>query len=124
MKKFMKVMLCIVGGSIVLAAVLWLCLDYVSNYQKTTCDTSVSPDGQYELLLQAVGEPDWPFGSASGRLLLKKDGKKIGCRNFELKNDGAPIGKSCWTVTWYDDYVEVVLSAKEQGDEKLVMDLK
>ena len=105
MKKFMKVMLCIVGGCIALVVVLWLCLDYVSNYQKTTCDTSVSPDGQYELLLQAVGEPDWPFGSASGRLLLKKDGKKIGCRNFELKNDGAPIGK-------------------EQGDEKLVMDLK
>ncbi len=76
MKKFMKVMLCIVGGCIALVVVLWLCLDYVSNYRKTTCDTSVSPDGQYELLLQAVGEPDWPFGLASGRLLLKKTAKR------------------------------------------------
>lgn len=40
---------------------------YVSDYKITKADTSVSLDGIYELVLQAVGETDFPFGAASGR---------------------------------------------------------
>ena len=59
MKKFLKIMLCIMGSLLAVIVVFWFCV----NYKKTTCDTSVSPDGKYELTLQAAGEPDWPFGS-------------------------------------------------------------
>ena len=62
MKKFM---LCIMGSLIALFVVFWCCISYTVNYKKITCDTSVSPDGTPELTLQAAGEPDWPFGSAS-----------------------------------------------------------
>ena len=67
MKKFLKIMLCIMGSLLAVIVVFGFCISYTVNYKKTTCDTSVSPDGKYELTLQAVGEPDWPFGSASGR---------------------------------------------------------
>ena len=66
----------------------WCCISYTVNYKKITCDTSVSPDGKYELTLQAVGEPDWPFGSASGRLVLMEGKDKISQTDLELHNDG------------------------------------
>ena len=121
MKKFLKIMLCIMGSFIALIVVLWCCVSYTANYKKTTCDTSVSPDGTYELTLQAVGEPEWPFGSASGRLVLMEGKDKISQTDFELYNDGGIISSRCWEVTWYEDYVEVILSGKEQFDERVTL---
>ena len=75
MKKFLKIMLCIMGALLAQIVVFWFCISYTANYKKTTCDTSVSPDEKYELTLQAIGEPDWPFGSASDeRVTLYFDG--------------------------------------------------
>ena len=82
---------------------------------------SVSPDGKYELTLQAVGEPDWPFGSASGRLVLKEGEDKISQTDFELHNDGGSFTSNCWKVTWYEDHVEVILSGEEQFDEQVIL---
>lgn len=121
MKKFLKIMLCIMGSLIALIAAFWFCISYMVNYKKTTCDTSVSPDGKYELTLQTVGEPDWPFGSASGRLVLKEGKDKISQTDFELYNDGGSISSSCWKVTWYEDCVEIILSGEEQFDEQVIL---
>lgn len=121
MKKFLKIMLCIVGSLIALFVVFWLCISYTVNYKKTTCDTSVSQDGKYELTLLAIGEPDWPFGSASGRLVLKEGKDEISQTDFELYNDGGSISSSCWKVTWYEDYAEVILSGEEQLDERVTL---
>ena len=96
MKKFM---LCIMGSLIALFVVFWCCIcamililgisfSYITNYKKITIDTSNSPDRKYELTLQAVGEPDWPFGSASGRLVLMEGKDKISQTDLELHNDG------------------------------------
>lgn len=46
---------------------------YAVDHRKTIRDTSVSPDGKYELTLIESGEPVWPFGSASGRLTLDNE---------------------------------------------------
>ncbi len=121
MKKFLKIMLCFIGSLVALIVVFWFCISYTVNYKKTTCDISVSPDGKYELTLQAVGEPDWPFGSASGRVALKKDDQEISNVEFELHNDGGSISNRCWTVTWYDEYAEVTLSGEEQSDEHVLL---
>lgn len=118
MKKFM---LCIMGSLIALFVVFWCCISYTVNYKKITCDTSVSPDKKYEVVLQAVGEPEWPFGSASGRLVLKEGEDKISQTDFELHNDGASISSSCWKVTWHEDYVEIILSGEEQIDEQVIL---
>lgn len=121
MKKFLNIMLCIMGSLLAVIVVFWFCISYTVNYKKTTCDTSVSPDGKYELTLQAVGEPDWPFGSASGRLVLMEGKDKISQTDFELHNDGGSITSNCWKVTWYEDYVEVILSGEEQFDEQVIL---
>lgn len=121
MKKFLKSMLCFIGSLVALIVVFWFCISYTVNYKKTTCDISVSSDGKYELTLQAVGEPDWPFGSASGRLVLKEGKDKISHTDFELHNDGGSINSSCWDVTWYEDYVEIILSGEEQFDEQVIL---
>lgn len=73
------------------------------------------------MILQAVGEPEWPFGSASGRLVLKEGEDKISQTDFELNNDGASISSSCWKVTWHEDYVEIILSGEEQFDEQVIL---
>ena len=120
MKK-MKLVLFIAGVILLLLAPLYLCLRYETCFKKTVCDTSVSPEGRYTLTLLAIGEPDWPFGSASGRLSLKEGDIQISNADFELKNDGYSISSGCWTVTWQADYVEVILSGEEQFDEQILL---
>lgn len=120
-KKFLKIMLCIMGALLALIVVFWCCISYTANYKKTTCDTSVSPDGEYELTLQAVGEPEWPFGSARGKLILKNNGNTISETGFELRNDGGSVNERCWKVTWYETYAEIILSGKEQFDEGVTL---
>ena len=121
MKKIMKTVLYIMGLPIALFVVVLLCILYETNYKKTICDTSVSLDKIYKLELLTIGEPDWPFGAASGRLILKEGQDKISQIDFELHNDGGSITSSCWKVTWYEDYVEVILSGEEQFDEQVIL---
>lgn len=49
------------------------CFRYAVDHRKTIRDTSVSPDGKYELTPIEIGEPVWPFGPASGRLTLDNE---------------------------------------------------
>ena len=121
MKKYFKVIICFIGLVCAMILILGISFSYITNYKKITIDTSNSPDRKYELTLQAVGEPDWPFGSASGRLVLMESKDKISQTDFELHNDGGSITSSCWKVTWYEDYVEVILSGEEQFDEQVIL---
>lgn len=121
MKKCLKVILCIIGAIALIILIFWLCLHYEMNYKKTVCDTAISPDEKYQITLMAIGEPDWPFGSASGRLILKEGKNWISQIDFELWNDGGNISSGCWKVTWYEDYVEVILSGEEQEDERFIL---
>lgn len=73
MKKRIRIALfaiCVVIGMNIL---LIGCFRYAVDHRKTIRDTSVSPDGKYELMLIEIGEPVWPFGSASGRLTLDNE---------------------------------------------------
>lgn len=121
MKKCLKVILCIIGAIALIILIFWLCLHYEMNYNKTVCDTAISPDEKYQITLMAIGEPDWPFGSASGRLILKEGKNWISQIDFELWNDGGNISSGCWKVTWHEDCVEVILSGDEQPDEQIIL---
>ena len=121
MKKKMKFILGLVAAAFIIIVALWGSFVYVSDYKLTTVDTSVSPDGTYELVLQAVGEADFPFGSASGKLVLYEDKSRISKADFELRDDGGSIRSSIWEVTWHEDYVEVILSGDEQFDEQIIL---
>lgn len=121
MKKYFKVIICFIGLVCAMILILGISFSYITNYKKVTIDTSNSPDGKYELMLQAVGEPGWPFGSASGQLVLKEGKEKVSETDFELRNDGGSISSNCWKVSWYENYVEVILSGEEQFDEQVIL---
>lgn len=96
-------------------------LHYQLELKPSEVDRKESPTGEYVLILDAVGEPAWPFGPASGKLVLKKNKKTVKKLNFQIANDGGNIGKDSWLVSWKDDNVEVILSGCEQPDEKYVI---
>ena len=121
MKKVMKAICAAALAVFGLIAIFWTSIVYVTEYKKEIRDISVSPDGKYELELAAVGEPDWPFGSAKGKLILNEGEKKIGQADFELRNDGGMITERCWKATWYEERVEVVLSGAEQPEQTVTL---
>lgn len=92
---------------------------YITRYKVTVVDTAQSADGVYEIILQKVGEPHFPFGDAPGRLVLKQDEMIISKADFGIANDGASFSERAWSVTWYDEYVEIILSGSEQSDEQV-----
>jgi len=58
----------------ILVMVVLLPLGYVrykTRYEAEQISVSTSPDGDYELVIYSVGDPDFPFGAAHGRLVLK-----------------------------------------------------
>lgn len=121
MKQIIRTTLCIICLVSGMLFLLTGCFYYETNYKKTIRDTTVSPDGVYELTLIEIGEPVWPFGPASGRLVLNEGDTTISQTDFELRNDGCSIGSNDWTVTWNEDHAEVILSGEEQFDEQLLL---
>ena len=121
MKRIIRTVLCIICVVIGMNLLLMGCVYYITNSKKTLRDTSISPDGKYELTLMEIGEPVWPFGPASGRLILYEGDTQISETNFRLANDGCSISRNDWAVTWNEDHVEVILSGEEQFDEQIVL---
>lgn len=121
MNKIPKYVVIIVG---ILVMVVLLPLGYVrykTRYEAEQISTSTFPDGDYELVIYSVGDPDFPFGAAHGRLVLKGKEKTVAYRSFEVANDGARFDESDLKTTWYIDRVEVVVSGSEQRDELVTM---
>ena len=98
MKGIIKYVLCTIGVVIGAILLILLCFNFAINCKKTLIDTSISPDGTYELTLIEIGEPAWPFGAASGRLILNEGNTIISQKDFELRNDGCQIGDNNWAV--------------------------
>ena len=108
----------------ILVMVVLLPLGYVrykTRYEAEQISVSTSPDGDYKLVIYSVGDPDFPFGAAHGRLVLNGKEKTVAYRSFEVANDGARFDESDLKTTWYIDRVEVVVSGSEQRDELVTM---
>lgn len=120
-KKAVRKILMIIIVIFLILSVFWVSIVYVRDYKITDVSQSVSPDGKYALVLQAVGEADWPFGPADGRLVLREGEHKISEADFIVFDDGKTIQEDTWKVTWSEDHVEVILSGEEQTDELVRM---
>ena len=121
MNKIAKYVVIIAG---ILVMVVLLPLGYVrykTRYEAEQISESTSPDGDYELVIYSVGEPDFPFGAAHGRLVLKGKEKTVAYMPFEVANDGARFYGGDLETTWYGDRVEVVVSGSEQHDELVTL---
>ncbi len=73
MKKYIRIALFAICVVIGMNFLLIGYFRYAVDHRKTIRDTSVSPDGKYELTLIEIGEPVWPSGPASGRLTLDNE---------------------------------------------------
>lgn len=93
-----------------------------SFYYKTEMElnpvvTEVSPHGKAELTICQVGEPAWPFGPTDCRFDLYVDNKRVVKYPFSIHNDGVPASENNFCITWYEDHVQILVSAEEQFDE-------
>lgn len=115
-----KTVLAVVGGVVVVMALLAAALVYELNYAVSTVDTSVSPDGNYTLELQSVGEPMF-FSPAGARLVLKFGRCEVSRMDTQISDDGGQVRPTSWQVSWEDSGAEVRLKGSEQSDELVTM---
>ncbi|MBQ7921242.1 MAG: hypothetical protein IJ325_01515 [Clostridia bacterium] len=82
-----------------------------------------SPDGEYSLVFEQMGEPQWPFGPTDIRLTLKnRDGKIIKRVSAQLSDDGANASEhNIASISWNDDAVIIILKASEMKDKEVVI---
>ncbi len=100
---------------IVLVCILWFL--YIEEWRIQTIDEQSSPDGTYTLTLQQKGDPEWPFGSVYGRMLLKEHDKLLSKTPVSAENDGSDLTPGNWIVDWQEDMVVVVIDSTEGEDQ-------
>ena len=85
-----------------------------------------SPDGEYSLVFEQMGDPAWPFGPTDVRLTLKEhNGKIIERVSTQLNDDGTNASENnIASISWNDDEVVVVLRASEMKDKEVVIEYK
>ena len=106
-------------GSYLLVSALWNGIFDFMNVKEIA--TYNSPDGQYSLVFEQVGDPTWPFGPTDVRMTLKdSDGKRIEQIDAQIQDDGANASEyNVASVTWNDDEVILVLRASEMTDKEI-----
>lgn len=90
---------------------------YVTKWRYTEIDTQVSPDERCRLTLQMKGEPEWPFGTTYGRIIVQYDGEIIQKKSFQIRDDGAVLRAQNWDTIWNSSGVQITLHGSEQDDE-------
>ena len=105
-------------AAVILAALLILIgsFIYATRYRISDIDAAASPDGEHEIVFQAVGEPDWPFGYSHARIVLKRNGAAVTKHQFDVANDGGVLHPENWSVRWEENGVKVMISGEEQPD--------
>jgi hypothetical protein len=80
-----------------------------------------SPDAEYSLVFEQMGDPAWPFGPTDVRLTLKNcNGEIIERVSTQISDDGANASEhNIASISWNDDAVIVVLRASEMKDKEV-----
>lgn len=80
------------------------------------------PDGCYTVVFQAVGQPEWSFGSTLVRVLLLNDtGAVVETLDASIRDDGAVANDSQIAMDWLENAVEITLMGSEQPDVVYVL---
>lgn len=116
MKNPRKSIMIVLAAFVIAAAVLLGSFLYITRYKTSEIDTARSENGKYEAVLQAVGEPGWPFGSAPGRLVLKEEGETISKTDIEIANDGGVESRQL--TTYYGREIDSVSGNAAEGTEE------
>lgn len=119
-KTVIKVLLGVIGTFLAAVLIIFGAFYYDINFKVKNVDTNISPEGEYTLILQAIGEPVF-FSKADGRIVLKEGKKTIVKCGFSLYDDGGSIRSDVWKVTWKDNLAEIIISGEEQNDEMIII---
>lgn len=119
MKKIEKLPLLIAAILIGLVLLMLISFWYVTGFRHTDIDTQTSPDGRCQLTLQMEGEPEWPFGSTDGRIIVSYDDKVIKKIKFMVQDDGSLLTKGNWEIAWGVAGVQITLKGSEQENQVL-----
>ena len=89
----------------------------------TELSREVSPDGEYLLIIEELGMPDWPFGNDHLRISLYGTEENSYSASFmaDVANNGTQAG---YDVRWEPDGVQIVLSGIEQPTAYYIMPFK
>lgn len=107
--------------SIAILIFIVIVIIYNENYKTKTIDTNRFSKGNYTVELKNIGEPEFPFGDTTGKIVLKNNGIKISEKKFKIADDGAVLSKNNWRVKWDDNGAKILLRASEQCDEVVEM---
>ena len=128
MSKMGKIVLIILSFVLGLMVVTWLFVGALWSgafnflFPKEVA-TYNSPDGEYSLVFEQMGDPAWPFGPADVRLTLKNsDGKVIKRVSTQVFNDGGSASEwNMKSVSWENDAVVVILQGAEMEDKEVII---
>jgi hypothetical protein len=120
--KILKILLCIETTILLLFAV------YIAICAKTSGKTELlredSPDGNYVLIIERLGEPDWPFGSDHLRISLYEDADKGQYYVSFKANVASDGGYGNYEIEWLDEGVQIALSGEEQPTAYYILPFK
>ncbi|MBO5361319.1 MAG: hypothetical protein J6B25_10840 [Clostridia bacterium] len=126
MNKTVKIILIILSVvfALIIGAYFFICVLWsgtINFLQPKEIGTYSSPDGEYSLIFEQMGDPQWPFGPKDVRLTLKNhDGKIIDRVSTQINDDGANASEhNIESVSWNDDAVIVVLGASEMKNKEI-----
>ena len=126
MSKIGKVVLIILLVALGLLVAAWLFVGALWSgafnfmFPKEVADYN-SPNTEYSLVFEQMGDPAWPFGPADVRLTLKNsNGKVINRISTQVFNDGGPASEwNMKSISWMDDAVVVILQGAEMEDKEV-----
>ena len=83
--------------------------------------TYSSPNNEYSLIFEQMGDPQWPFGPTDIRLTLKNSGGKIIKRvSTQIHDDGTHAKEyNIKSISWNDDAVVIILRGSEMQDKEV-----
>lgn len=117
MKEVTKIAIRILIGIIISIDIFVLTFLYITKLRITDVSEYINKDNGYKVIFQAVGVPEWPFGTTKIRVtLVNSKNKKIEQFQEEISDDGAAARENNIEVKWYKNYVEIVLKGSEQED--------
>lgn len=119
MKKAVKIFAAFVGIIFCLFLVMVGGFWYRTKYRYTDIETQISPDERCRITLQMKGEPEWPFGSTYGRIIVRYDDGIIRKFDFVILDDGAMLRRENWDVVWAEAGVRITLKGSEQDNQMI-----
>ena len=126
MSKAVKVVLIIISIAVALIIGAWLFIGAIWSgafnfLLPNEIATYHSPDGEYSLVFEQMGDPGWPFGPTDVRLTLKNhDGKIIKRLSTQVYNDGGCASEwNIKTISWNHEAVVIILRGAEMEDKEV-----